>query len=174
VRRNTAARFGFRRVTQVLILCLERLSSHWTVDYVFPPAGTRQPGGISDDVEDRRIEGGAVFRGWASADSATSVSGKRSSLLVLSLDAIATFVTRFRGASFAHPWRRRRRSLQPENTEVQCWSAFWMTYGNAGRNYCPAQVASSSGTPNWSFRDLIDSACGQAGERYMVVSTARR
>jgi predicted metalloprotease len=123
-----------------------------------------KPGGISDDVEDRRSEGGGGFSGGGFGGRHIGIGGALV-LLVLSLVFHRNLFTMFLGDSdSASPVATSTpQSTAAENTEVQfvsfvlddvqgTWQKLLPAQG--GRQYRHAKLV--------LFRDSIDSACGQA------------
>jgi predicted metalloprotease len=123
-----------------------------------------KPGGISNDVEDRRSEGGGGFSGMGFGGRHVGIGGALL-LLILSLVFHRNLFTLFLGdseydrpaATSAPP------STGAENTEVQfvsfvlddvqgTWEKLLPAQGN--RQYRHAKLV--------LFRDSVDSACGQA------------
>jgi hypothetical protein len=123
-----------------------------------------KPGGISDDIEDRRSEGGGGFGGMGFGGRHIGIGGALV-LLVLSLVFHRNLFTMFLGDSdSASPVATSApQSTAAENTEVQFVSfvlddvqATWQKLlpVQGGKQYRHAKLV--------LFRDSIDSACGQA------------
>ena len=123
-----------------------------------------KPGGISDDIEDRRSEGGGGFGGMGFGGRHIGIGGALV-LLVLSLVFHRNLFTMFLGDSdSASPVATSApQSTAAENTEVQFVSfvlddvqATWQKLlpAQGGKQYRHAKLV--------LFRDSIDSACGQA------------
>lgn len=123
-----------------------------------------KPGGISNDVEDRRSEGGGGFSGMGFGGRHVGIGGALL-LLILSLVFHRNLFTLFLGDSeYDRPATTSApQSTGAENTEVQfvsfvlddvqgTWEKLLPAQGN--RQYRHAKLV--------LFRDSVDSACGQA------------
>jgi predicted metalloprotease len=123
-----------------------------------------KPGGTSNDVEDRRSEGGGGFSGMGFGGRHIGIGGALL-LLVLSLVFHRNFFALFSGDSESDrpAAASAPRSTAAENTEVQfvsfvlddvqgTWEKLLPMQG--GKQYRHAKLV--------LFRDSIDSACGQA------------
>ena len=123
-----------------------------------------KPGGISNDVEDRRSEGGGGFSGMGFGGRHIGVGGALL-LLVLSLVFHRNLFTLFLGDSdSASPVATSApQSTAAENTEVQFVSFVLDDVQGTWEKLLPAQGSRQYRHAKLVlFRDSIDSACGQA------------
>jgi predicted metalloprotease len=124
-----------------------------------------KPGGVSDDIEDRRGEGGGGFSGMGLGAPHFGIGGALL-LLVLSLVFHRNLFTLFSGDSSTDQPAATSAPLAPgaQGDEVQFVSFVLDDVQKTWQNLLPAQ-----GGPQYRhaklvlFRDSIDSACGQAG-----------
>jgi len=123
-----------------------------------------KPGGISNDVEDRRSEGGGGFSGMGFGGRHIGIGGALL-LLVLSLVFHRNLFTLFLGDSdSASPVATSApQSTAAENTEVQFVSFVLDDVQGTWEKLLPAQGSRQYRHAKLVlFRDSIDSACGQA------------
>lgn len=123
-----------------------------------------KPGGVSDDVEDRRDSGGGRFSGMGLGAPHIGIGGILV-LLVLSLVFHRNLFTLFSGGSTAD--QPAATSAGPDNaaqsTEVQFVSFVLDDAQGTWQNLLPAQGSKQYRHAKLVlFRDSIDSACGQA------------
>ncbi|MCU1339206.1 MAG: putative protein of unknown function, zinc metallopeptidase [Bryobacterales bacterium] len=139
------------------------VNKHWTVNCTGTVMDWK-PGGVSDDVEDRRNESGGGFSGMGLGGRHIGIGGFLV-LLVLSLLFHRNLFTLFLGdsASDRPVATSAPASSAAENAEVQFVSFVLDDVQGTWQNLLPMQTGKQYRHAKLVlFRDSIDSACGQA------------